>query len=66
MALVHELFDTPSYVGEIVVIGCSVPRKGLLDWRICDVWSYGRLVSANRLGTDDGAGGDFGSVIVRE
>ena len=33
----------------------------------CDVigWSCGRLERANWLGTHGGAGGDFGSVVVR-
>ena len=53
--------------GEIEVTGCSVPGKGLLDWCSSDViyWSCGRLERANGLGTHGGAGGDFGSVIVR-
>ena len=39
----------------------------MLDWCSCNViwWSCGRLERASRLGTHGGAGGDFGSVIVR-
>ena len=50
---------------KLVAVGCQ--EKGLLDWCSCDViwWSCGRLERANRLGTHGGAGGDFGSVIVR-